>query len=307
MTRRACLGALVVALSIALAWSLGRPDQALAPMLTRVAADGAAVVVLGLAVVPLLDVPRYRAELAARSSAALAVAAWVWLAAELVRLVTSAAATAAVGVGELGVRTTVQFAVSTAAGRADLICVLAAALVGALTLARAVTRTPPPTMVIAGVAAIGTAARTLAGHLSESALGGVAVTLHALAAALWCGALAALVLVIDHRGQWARVLPRFSVLSLWSVLTLLAGGVLSAIVAIDSPAALIDTGYGRLLLAKVVVTAGLMGLAWHNRSRWLPSARGHRVTAQVSTRRSDTELALMAVALTLAAALAVTG
>jgi copper resistance protein D len=303
-TRRACLGALVVALSVALAWVLARPDGAFVPTVTRVLADGAAVLVLGLAVVPWLDTARYRTELARRSTTVMAVAAWVWLAAELIRLVTTAADTAAIGVSDLGVRTAIEFAVSTTAGRADLICVVAALLVVVVTLAAG---NPGASLVIAGVAALGTAARTLAGHLSESALGGLAVTLHALAAALWCGVLAAIVLVVDRRGQWARVLPRFSQLSLWSVLVLLVGGVVSAAVVIGSPAELVGTGHGRLLLAKIVVTAVLMALAWHNRSRWLPSARGHRVSAEVSTRRSDTELALMAVALTLAAALAVTG
>jgi putative copper resistance protein D len=303
-TRRACLGALVAVLSIALAWILARPDGALVPTLTRVLADGAAVLVLGLAVVPWLDTARYRTELARRSSTVLAVAAWVWLAAELIRLVAAAADTAAVAVPDLGVRTAIEFSVSTTAGRADLICVVAALLVVVVTVA---VRNPGASLVVAGVAALGTAARTLAGHLSESALGGLAVTLHALAAALWCGVLAAIVLVVDRRGQWARVLPRFSQLSLWSVLVLLVGGALSAAVVIGSPADLVGTGHGRLLLAKIVVTAVLMALAWHNRSRWLPSARGHRVTAEVSNRRSDTELALMAVALTLAAALAVTG
>lgn len=303
-TRRTCLGALVVALSVALAWILARPDGALVPTLIRVLADGAAVLVLGLAVVPWLDTSRYRAELTRRSTSVMAVAAWVWLAAELIRLVTTAADTAAVAVGDLGVRTAIEFSVSTTAGRADLICVVAALLVIVVTLA---VRNRGAPLVVAGVAALGTAARTVAGHLSESALGGLAVTLHALAAALWCGALAAIVLLVDHRGQWARVLPRFSQLSLWSVLVLLVGGVLSAAVVIGSPTELVDTGHGRLLLAKIGVTAVLMVLAWQNRSRWVPSARGHRVSAEVSTRRSDTELALMAVALTLAAALAVTG
>lgn len=305
--RRAGLGVLVVTLGIALAWSLAHPQLEFVPTLTRIAADGAAIVVLGLAVVPLLDTERHRAEFTRRSATALAVAAWVWLAAELIRLVTTAAATAAVPVTGLTVRNAYEFSVSTNAGRADLLCVVAAAIVVTVSLIGPAARTPNASMVIAGVAAIGTAARTLAGHLSESALGGAAVTLHALAAALWCGVLAALVLVVDHRGQWARVLPRFSALSLWSVVVLLVGGVVSAAVVIGSPADLIDTGYGRLLLAKVVVTAGLMVLAWHNRSQWLPSARGHRVSAQVSTRRSQTELALMTVALTLAAALAVSG
>ncbi|MGW0162734.1 CopD family protein [Mycobacterium sp. NPDC003323] len=302
--RRIALGVLVVVVGVALAWALARPQLSLPITLTRVTADAAAVVVLGLAVLPQLDIARYRAELTERSSSALAVAAWVWLTAELVRLITAAAATADVRVLDLGARTTVQYALATVAGRADLICLVAALIVGA---AAVTVRGAAVSWVIAGVAALGTAARTLAGHLSDSALGGIAVTLHALAAALWCGALAALVLTVAHRGQWSRVLPRFSVLSLWCVVVLLVGGTVSAAVTVGSPAALLGTGYGRLLLAKVVVTIALIALAWQNRSHWLPSARAHRVTAQVSARRSDTELALMVVALTLAAALAVSG
>jgi putative copper resistance protein D len=48
-------------------------------------------------------------------------------------------------------------------------------------------------------------------------------------------------------------------------------------------------------------------LAWRNRSWWLPAARSHRATADVSRLRSRIELAGMGVAMTLAAALAVTG
>lgn len=141
-TRRACLGALVVALSTVLAWALARPDLAPAAMLARIAADGAAVVVLGLAVVPLLEDSRHRAELASRSAVVLVVAAWVWLAAELVRLVTTAAATAAVAVTDLSVRTTTEFIVATAAGRADLICVAAAAVVVVVSIAARTRRHP---------------------------------------------------------------------------------------------------------------------------------------------------------------------
>ncbi|MCV7355532.1 copper resistance D family protein [Mycolicibacterium fluoranthenivorans] len=296
------LAALVVGLL--LAWALTYPQVAVGVTVTRAAADVAAVVVLGLALVPMLDVPRYRDELATRSAAALTVAAALWLVAEVARLCTAAAATAAVPLSTLGVRTTVEYAISTVAGRADLISVLAAALVGALTIWW---RTPTVGVAVAGIAAIGTTSRTLAGHLSENAFGGIAVTLHALAAAVWCGLLAALVLTVGHRGQWARVLPRFSALSLWSVVVLLVGGIGSAVVTLDAPTQLWSTGYGRLVLAKVLFTAALLGLAWHNRTDWLPSARGHRVTAATSSRRSYTELALMTVALTLAAALAVTG
>jgi putative copper resistance protein D len=297
-------GTAALVVGLLLAWALTYPQVAFGATVTRAAADVAAVVVLGLALVPMLDVPRYRDELATRSAAAMTVAAVLWLVAEVARLFTAAAATAAVPLSTLGVRTTVEYAISTVAGRADLISVLAAALVGALTIWW---RTPAAGVAVAGIAAIGTTARTLAGHLSENAFGGIAVTLHALAAAVWCGLLAALVLTVGHRGQWARVLPRFSALSLWCVVVLLVGGIGSAVVTLDAPTQLWSTGYGRLVLAKVLFTAALLGLAWHNRTDWLPSARGHRVTAATSSRRSYTELALMTVALTLAAALAVTG
>ncbi|MCV7253589.1 CopD family protein [Mycobacterium hackensackense] len=297
-------GTAALVVGLLLAWALTYPQVAFGATVTRAAADVAAVVVLGLALVPMLDVPRYRDELATRSAAAMTVAAALWLVAEVARLFTAAAATAAVPLSTLGVRTTVEYAISTVAGRADLISVLAAALVGALTIWW---RTPAAGVAVAGIAAIGTTARTLAGHLSGNAFGGIAVTLHALAAAVWCGLLAALVLTVGHRGQWARVLPRFSALSLWCVVVLLVGGIGSAVVTLDAPTQLWSTGYGRLVLAKVLFTAALLGLAWHNRTDWLPSARGHRVTAATSSRRSYTELALMTVALTLAAALAVTG
>jgi putative copper resistance protein D len=62
-----------------------------------------------------------------------------------------------------------------------------------------------------------------------------------------------------------------------------------------------------MLLAKVCVTVLLIGLAWHNRSSWLPAARAHRISADRSRVRSLAEVALMAVALTLAAGLTVTG
>jgi putative copper resistance protein D len=135
-------------------------------------------------------------------------------------------------------------------------------------------------------------------HLSASSLG---------AAAVWCGLLAALALTVRHRGQWARVLPRFSKVSLWCVIALLAGGVAGAVVTVDSAAQLFATGYGRVLVAKISLTVALTILAWRNRTRWLSAAKSHRVTAGVSRCRSLTELAMMAAALTLAAALSVTG
>ena len=182
---------------------------------------------------------------------------------------------------------------------------LTAAVAGAV--AAVLPRTAATGVATAGLAALGLMGRSLVGHLSGSVVGGFAIALHGLAAAVWCGGLAALVLTVERRGQWARVLPRFSQLSLACVVVLLVCGIAGALVTLGSPEALYATGYGRLLLAKILVTVVLTVLAWSNRARWLPAARAHRATAEVSQLRSRIELAMMGVALTLAAALAVTG
>jgi putative copper resistance protein D len=303
-------GVLIVVAACLAAWALAHPSTPLASALVRTLADVAAVITLGLAVLPMLDVERYRDRLARRDL--LAVSAVVWLAAELIRLIVVAADTAGVPVSRIGVGTVAEFARSTTDGRSVMVSVGAAVAVVAVAVAaprRGTVRKAIPTVtaLATGIAAAGLAARTLAGHLAENPVGGIAVAVHALAAALWCGALAAVLLTVDHRGQWARILPRFSQLALWCMVALLVGGVAGAAVAVQSPADLYATGYGRLLLAKIVLTAALASLAWRYRAGWLPAARSHRATAHVSRARSLTELSLMAVALAVAAALAVTG
>ena len=307
MTRRWAVagGALVVGVASLAAWLLARQQNSLAATLVRALADGSAVVTLGLAAVPMLDSDRYRGELIRRATAPLTIAAAVWLLAELLRLVVAAAQAAALPVSRLGLHTAVDFALHTTAGQSGLFSAVAAGLVALAVVAAP--RSVSTNVAVAGFAAAGVAARPLTGHFSENALGGTAVAVHTLAAALWCGVLAALMLTVEHRGQWARVLPRLSRLSVMCMAALLLGGVLSAAVTIASPSQLYATGYGRLVSAKVVVAVVLVVVAYRNRTMWLPAARSHRATAVVSRSRSLVELAVMAVALTLAAALAVTG
>lgn len=307
MRRPAALagGTLVLAAASVVAWALAYPQGSLPVTLVRAVADCAAVVCLGLAAVPMLDDERYRSELIGRATVPLSVVGAVWLVAELGRLIVAAAQAAAVPVWRLGVPTAFDFALDTAAGRAGALSVAAAvALCVAIVAAP---RTAPVNLVVAGLAAVGLTSRLITGHFFESALGGLALALHTLAAALWCGALAGLVLTVEHRGQWARVLPRFSQLSLWCVLALLFGGTVAAVDRLGSPAELYATGYGRLLAAKIAVAAVLVLLGWRNRTIWLPAARAHRTTAVVSRSRSLVELAVMAAALAFAAGLAATG
>jgi putative copper resistance protein D len=307
--RAATLGALCVGVAAGAAWGLAYPQNSAAPSVIRAVCDIAAVVALGLVVVPAFDVERYRRELAHRAARPLIVVSAVWAIAELVRLFVGAAEAAGSSAGRVGVRTTVVFVIDTAAGRAGLLCLAAAVVVCAVAVIAPGHDAPTSTagVLAVGAAAIGVAGRSLVGHLSESPLGGVAVSVHALAAALWCGSLAALVLTVTHRGQWARVLPRFSQVSFVCVVVLLVFGVAGAVVTLNSPTDLYGTGYGRVLAAKIVVTVVLVGLAARNRAGWLPAARSHRAAIGVSRLRSRVELAVMAVALTLAAALAVTG
>lgn len=295
---------LVAAASVA-SWVLAYPQSSLTVTLVRALADCAVVVCLGLAVVPLLDDERYRSALIARGRAPLSVAGALWLVAELARLAVAAAQAAAVPVTGLGVQTAIDFALDTAPGRAGVLGVAAAAALCAATVGAP--RTAPVNVAVAGLAAVGITARLITGHFFESALGGLALAVHSLAAALWCGALAGLVLTVEHRGQWARVLPRFSAMSLWSVLALLIGGTVGAVDRIGSATELYTTGYGRLLSAKIAVAAVLLLMGWRNRTIWLPAARAHRTTAVMSRSRSLVELAVMAVALALAAGLAATG
>lgn len=307
MTRRTALagGTLVVLAASVAAWALAYPQSSLPVTLVRAVADCAAVVCLGLAVVPMLDDERYRGELIGRATMPLTIAGALWLVAELGRVIAAAAQAAAVPAWRLGVTTTADFALDTAAGRAATLGVAAAAALCVATLFAP--RTAPVNLVVAGLAAVGVTARLMTGHFFDSALGGMAVAVHILAATLWCGALAALVLTVEHRGQWARVLPRFSQLSLWCVLALLLGGTVGALDRLASPAQLYASGYGRLLSAKIVLAAVLVLLGWRNRTIWVPAARTHRTTAVVSRSRSLIELAVMAAALAMAAGLAATG
>lgn len=307
MTRRRAVAAgtlLAVAGAVA-AWALAYPQAALTSTVVRTLADCAAVLCLGLATLPMLDDERHRGEVRGAATAPLIVAAACWVLAELTRSIVVAAQAAAVPLSGLGLRSAVEVAMTTVPGRAGLISVATAAAVCALVIA--LPRSTSTNVVVAGLAAVGVVSRQLTGHFADHAGGGLAVTVHTLAAALWCGALAAMVLTVRHRGQWARMLPRFSQLSLVSVAVLVVAGAVGAAVRMGSVAELWTSGYGRVLAAKIAMTVVLVALGWRNRTMWLPAARAHRASADVSGGRSRIETALMVVALALAAGLAVTG
>jgi putative copper resistance protein D len=104
--------------------------------------------------------------------------------------------------------------------------------------------------------------------------------LHALAAALWIGALTALfgLLAAPPTGRAAcqsvhRALPGFSGIGSVLVAVLVVIGVINSwiLVGPDHALALWTTSYGRLLSLKLVLIAAMLGFAAANRFRHTPA------------------------------------
>lgn len=100
-------------------------------------------------------------------------------------------------------------------------------------------------------------------HLATSAM-----FLHLAASALWLGVIAALVLMRGPLGADAKsAVGRGSRIALWAAVTIVVSGVANAWLRLESPADLVTTGYGRLLLLKIALMSVAIALAaWHRRT-----------------------------------------
>ncbi len=113
---------------------------------------------------------------------------------------------------------------------------------------------------------------SLSGHASTAPPAAIthrAVSVHVAAAAVWVGALVPLALLLSAGTSEAatRALASFSRIVPWAVVALaLTGGFLAA-VQVRTPAALWETAYGRVLLAKLALVAAMLALAALNRWR----------------------------------------
>jgi copper resistance protein D len=103
--------------------------------------------------------------------------------------------------------------------------------------------------------------------------------LHLCAAAAWIGGLLSLLLFVivarrtsspDWISLVRKVTERFSIMGIASVAALLATGLVNAWLLVGSLHALMDTEYGRLLLLKLAVFAGMLALAVTNRLWLMP-------------------------------------
>ncbi|WP_232314784.1 copper homeostasis membrane protein CopD [Sphingopyxis sp. QXT-31] len=139
----------------------------------------------------------------------------------------------------------------------------------------------------------------------------LADALHFIAAGIWLGAIAAFLILLrpvaGDAGQArldlaARSLDRFARVSTLCVLTVAATGLvnLQAIVGIGRAGQLLESAYGQLLVAKLLLFAAMLGFAALNRWRLVPAPA---LVGGASTRAIRTSLALEALAAALILAL----
>lgn len=120
------------------------------------------------------------------------------------------------------------------------------------------------------------------------------IALHVIAAAVWVGALiplAKLVPLEDGRGA----LTRFSRVIPFGLAFLLATGFAIAVVQLGRVGALWQTGYGRVLLVKLMLVAGLLAVALWNRLRLTPLAQTGEVRPLVRAIRLEILLAILVI------------
>ncbi|WFE38739.1 copper resistance protein CopC [Micromonospora sp. WMMD998] len=112
----------------------------------------------------------------------------------------------------------------------------------------------------------------LAGHPAASPAPAVSVVVDAIhlgGMAVWLGGLvmlAAFLLPRADERELDAILPIWSRWAALAVAALLLAGTVQGLIEVASPAALVDTTYGRLLLAKIVLFALVIGVAAYSRA-----------------------------------------
>jgi copper transport protein len=142
-----------------------------------------------------------------------------------------------------------------------------------------------------------------AGHARTS--GALAIFLdvfHVAAASTWVGGLAFTILGLMLAGddRWplaSRAVPRFSLLAVFSVATLIVAGTLRGYQEVRAFHGLWDTTYGQLLLVKIALVLPLLLLGLYNNRYAVPRLK-KQIASVVEQRRflraAGTELAIMA-------------
>lgn len=276
----------------------------LVPML-RLVIDAAAVLTVGALFGAVVLVPG-DTVLSAAGYRWVRLAGWgatVWVLAALGSLPVVLADFLGTGLSAVSLRGITGFVVSVDQGRG---LVLVAALAAVVAVMARTVLTPVGARALLLVALAATIPPAFTGHTADDAdheLAVTAVVLHVLGVALWAGGLLALVLAVKLTGP-ARItaVERFSRLAAPLALLVAGSGAVTALTRLTAPGRLFDSGYGLVLLGKVLAFAGVLAIAsWHRR-RSLPALRTGQ--SGMFVRLAAAEVLLFAATLGLAAGLA---
>ncbi len=159
-------------------------------------------------------------------------------------------------------------------------------LIGGLLLAFKVARRRALLVPLALACAYLVITPALAGHASiqsPTELFFPSDALHVLAASVWVGGIACLLLALPgatrqlegpERSQLLlATLARFSPLALCSVIAIAITGTIQAYIDVRSVEGLLHTTYGAIVIAKTALLATLVGFGWVNRGRVIPALR----------------------------------
>ena len=122
-----------------------------------------------------------------------------------------------------------------------------------------------PSILTLGIALLALVAPVFQSHSASGGGHSLAIgslVIHVIALSLWVGGIFAIVALdeVDRR----IALPRFSQLALWAAIAVVISGVANAWVRMNFASAW-TTGYARIVIAKVILTAVLIALAYRNR------------------------------------------
>ena len=282
--------------------------------LSRALLDLAALVTVGMSLLPKFtgfDRPERTATALGAARRVAVYSALVWLVAALASLVFETAdynPGQPVTLSEIG-----SYVHIVGAGQALLIvagCALLYLVIGVLAVRRGETvpaelRITVSMFALLPLPATGHAASTTA---SFHDLTMISMELHVVGAVLWTGGLLAVIMLLAaDRGLLADALPRYSKVATVCVFLVAGTGALNGwfelylTPGVHWYVALFATGYGRILIGKIicVAAAGLLGA--HTRFRLLPGIRERKGTAVATW--AGLEIAVMGVAFGLAAVL----
>ncbi|CCH87043.1 Copper resistance D protein (fragment) [Modestobacter italicus] len=103
------------------------------------------------------------------------------------------------------------------------------------------------------------------------AIAATGMVLHVLAALVWSGTLAALLLTRLSSRDLVTAVRRYSRAAPLLVLVVGGSGLLTAAADLEDPGQWLQTAYGRVVLLKIAGFAALVGVGWWHRRRTLPA------------------------------------